>query len=82
MFQVGRRGKDEWAEGILLVSFVFLFSEGCPPLRLLPIWLRPELGYMATPIWKIARRRGVGHELGSNHLTVSASLSRVPVLVA
>lgn len=30
---------DEWAEGIFLVSFFFLFKKECPPLRLLPIRL-------------------------------------------
>lgn len=34
MFPGGRRGKDEWAEGILLVNFVFLFRERCLPLSL------------------------------------------------
>lgn len=66
-----KRGMDEWAEGVPLVSFVFLFREGCPPLRLLPVCFRLEPAYMATPSWKRARRRGVGNGLGLKHLMVN-----------
>lgn len=80
MFQVGRRGMDEWAEGIFLVSFIF-FIQGRMPSPETPICCRPELGYIATPRWKRARSRGVGNGLGWNHLMVNTSLPRDPVLV-